>query len=628
MLPLVLAGSLSLALPSAEIPDLPPIRRAPQVTYLDRSGAVIAVRGGQAPPVDLAKLPKYLPAAFVSIEDRRFWEHPGFDAIGIARAVMADIAKGRTAQGASTITQQLARNLFLSNDQNFQRKTTELLYAVQLERKFSKQQILSLYLSRVYFGAGAYGVEAAARRFFGKPAARLTLREAAALAAILKSPAGYSPIEQPDRNAERTRLVLDAMVETKAITADERDKAMAKPLKVYAEDPAEPALYFLDWVEKDVRRFVVQNGQDLLVQTTLDLPLQETAAADARAVIGRGRESAQAALVAVDGEGRVRTMLGGLDYSSSQFNRAVAARRQAGSAFKPFVYLTAFEQQRTPDTVEVDEPITINGWSPRNHTDGFLGPITLTQAFAQSVNTVAARLADEIGRPNVAATAKRLGINTPLSTDPAMALGTSLVTPLDMTQAYAAFSNGGQRVAAYGLERITAGGRVLYRHPVPPPAQVIYNPQLEEMHQIMRAVVAEGTGVRAAIPRYDIAGKTGTTSDSRDAWFCGYSGYLTACAWMGRDDDGVMGSTAGGGPPAQLWRAYMVKALPRLGARPIPPGPPPLNPPPAVVQPSPPAPVAAPPPSPSGQPPAIIPPDTLPPPASPPPTAEPVTPPF
>ena len=605
MLALIFAGSLAASMPSfsdlPEMPQLPEIRRAPQTTFLDRSGAVIAVRGGQAPPVNLAKLPAYVPAAFVSIEDRRFWEHPGFDPVGMARALMADIARGRTAQGASTITQQLARNLFLNNDQTMQRKTTELLYAVQLEQKFSKQQILSLYLSRVYFGAGAYGVEAASRRFFNKPAERLTLREAAALAAILKSPAGYSPIEQPDRSAERTRLVLDAMVETKAITAADRDRALAKPLKVYKTDPAAGTQYFVDWVEQQAHRLVIQNGQDLVVQTTLDLPMETVAANAARAVLARNASGVQTALVAVDGAGRVRAMLGGLDYASSPYNRAIAAKRQAGSAFKPFVYLTAMEAGRTPDTIEVDEPVTINGWSPRNHTDGFLGPITLEQALAQSVNTVAARLADEIGRDNIARTARRLGITTPLSLDPAMALGTSLVTPIDMTQAYAAFSNGGQRVGAYGLERISAGGKVLWRHPAEPAQQVIANPPLEEMHRMMRAVVSEGTGVHAAIPRWDIAGKTGTTTDSRDAWFCGYTGGFTSCVWMGRDDNAPMGTVAGGGPPAQLWRAFMTAALPRAGAGAIPPGPPaPITLPPqaAPLEAAPPASSAPPPPPP------------------------------
>ncbi len=396
MLPLILAGSLAYGLP--QMPTLPEIRRAPQITYVDRSGGVIGVRGGQAPPpVDLAGLPAYVPAAFVSIEDRRFYEHGGFDAMGIARALAADLMKGRTAQGASTITQQLVRNLFLTNDQTLERKTQELLLAVQMEQKYSKQQILALYLSRVYFGSGCYGIEAASRRFFNTSAAHLSIRQAAALAAILKSPAGYSPVEHPEKSAERTRLVLDAMVDSGAITAAQRERALAKPLKVYAADPVRPAQYFVDWADAQVRTAVGTPKQDIVVQTTLDMPMQSSAAGAAKSVLAQERAGLQTALVAVTGDGAVRAMVGGADYGSSPFNRAVQARRQAGSSWKAFVYLTAMEAGRTPDTQAVDEPVTIAGWSPRNHTDGFAGPVTLQQALAQSINTVAAKVADEVG---------------------------------------------------------------------------------------------------------------------------------------------------------------------------------------------------------------------------------------
>jgi penicillin-binding protein 1A len=573
----VLALSLTSALP--EMPKLPAITRAPQITYLDRSGAVIGVRGGQAPPaVDLAKLPPYVPAAFVAIEDKRFYEHGGFDPVGIARAIAIDLAEGRTAQGASTITQQLVRNLFLTDDQTLERKTQELLLAVQMEQKYSKQQILGLYLSRVYFGSGCYGIEAASRRFFGKPAEKLNVREAAALAAVMKSPSGYSPVEQPERSAERTKLVLDAMVETRAITSAQRAKALARPLKVSVNDPAEPAQYFVDWADQQTRKLVNQGGQDLVVQTTLDTPMEAAGASAARRVLSGERSGLQTALVAMDSSGAVRAMLGGADYSQSPFNRAVQARRQAGSSWKPFVYLTAMEAGRTPDTQETDEPLVLAGWSPRNHTDAYLGPITLQTALAQSVNTVAAKVADEVGRANVAATAKRLGITTPISLDPAMALGTSQVTPLEMASAYGAFASGGARVDAYSVEKVsTTGGRIVWRRSARSQAQVIQNPALGEMNQMLRTVVSEGTGTRAAITGYDIAGKTGTTSDSKDGWFCGFTGGFSACVWMGRDDSQPVAHLAGGGPPAQLWRAFMVSALPRAGAGPIPAGPAPTE---------------------------------------------------
>ncbi|MDB5446275.1 MAG: penicillin-binding protein family [Phenylobacterium sp.] len=572
-------AALSLSLPTPQLPNLPPLRRDPQITYVDRSGAILGVRGGRyAAPVNLARLPAYVPAAFVSVEDRRFYQHSGFDALGIARAIVSDISKGRAAQGASTITQQLARNLYLSSDRTLERKADELLYAIQLERTYSKEQILGLYLSRIYFGSGAYGLEAASERYFNKPAAKLTVREAAMLAAIPKSPAGYDPADHPEASAERTRIVLGAMVESGAITPAQRAKALAQTPHVWKTAPTAPAQYFLDWLDGETRRLVGQPRQDLVVETTLDLPLEAAAADAARATAARYAKQGvqQAAVVSVDGQGRIRAFVGGTDYATSPYDRAADARRQAGSSWKPFVYLTALETGLTPDSPVVDEPVTIANWSPRNFEEGFLGPITLQQALAQSINTVAARLADQVGRPNVAATAHRLGILSQVNTDPAMALGTSQVSPLEMAQAYAPFANGGQRVAAYGLERIrTAAGAVVYQHRAAPQPQVIANPPLSELNQMLHAVVASGTGVRAAIPGRDVAGKTGTTSDYRDAWFCGVTGNLATVVWMGRDDNSPMRRITGGSAPAELWRSVMTAAFKRLPTGAIPPGPPP-----------------------------------------------------
>jgi penicillin-binding protein 1A len=574
-----LAAAVSLFGQTPQIPQLPPIKRDPQITYLDRSGAVLGVRGGRyAPPVNLASLPAYVPAAFVAIEDRRFYEHQGVDAVGIARALLADLGRGRAAQGASTITQQLARNLFLSNDRTMQRKATEVVYAIELERAYTKAQILGLYLSRVYFGDGAYGIEAASARYFNKPAAKLTIREAAMLAAIMKAPTDYNPADNPEKSAERTRLVLDAMVETGAITAGQRAQALEQTPKVYRGVQAAAAQYFLDWVDGQTRQAIGAPKQDMVVETTLDLPSEEAAAVTAKDTVDRFAKAKieQAAVVSVDGYGRVRAMVGGIDYGKSQFNRASDAHRQAGSAWKPFVYLTAMEQGRTPDTIAVDEPITINNWSPHNFEEGYAGPVTLQVAFAQSLNTVAARLADEIGRPQVAATAHRLGIVSPINTDPAMALGTTLVTPVEMAQAYAAFSNGGNRVSAYGIERIrTTGGQVVWQHRSPGPDPVIANPALDELDGMMRGVIAAGTGTRAGIPGYDLAGKTGTTSDYKDAWFCGFTGGLTTVVWMGRDDNTPMRRITGGIAPAEFWHNYMRIVLKRLPNTPIPAGPPP-----------------------------------------------------
>jgi penicillin-binding protein 1A len=565
-----LVAALALALPQVDIPQLPPITRDPQVTFLDHNGAVIGVRGGRyAPPVDIAKLPAYVPAAFVAIEDKRFYEHSGFDVAGMARAVLTDVAEGHPTQGASTITQQLAKNLFLTGERTLERKGTELVYAVELEQTYSKQQILGLYLSRVYFGAGAYGIEAASRRYFGVSAERLTLREAAMLAALMKSPTDYNPAENPDKSAERTALVLDAMVETGAITPEQRTKALAASPRVYKTAPDEASQYFVDWVDATFRTMGPPKI-DLIVEAAADVAAKETIDRFAKANVE------QAALVALDGQGRVRAMIGGGDYAKSSYNRAVDAQRQAGSSWKPFIYLTALEAGRTPDTPVVDQPVTIDGWSPHNFEPEFLGPITLQEALAKSINTVAASLADEVGRPNVAATAHRLGILTPISTDPAMALGTSLVTPLQMAGAYDSFSNGGNRVTPYAIERIRTGltGRVIWTHPAPVTPPAIGNPALSELNLMLRQVVASGTGVRAAIPGYDIAGKTGTTSDFKDAWFCGFTGGFTTVVWMGRDDNSPMRGITGGSAPAEFWKSFMRVALKRRPVASIPVGPP------------------------------------------------------
>lgn len=588
MIGLAVAANLVVA-QAPELPRLPEIKREPQVTYLDRSGAVIGVRGGRyAPPVDLGKVPAYVPAAFVAIEDRRFYEHNGVDARGIARAVVVAIDKGRATQGASTITQQLARNLFLTQDRTIERKATEIAYALQLERAYSKKQILALYLSRVYYGSGAYGLEAAAQRYFNKPASRLTLREAAILAGVLKSPTNYNPAEQTEAALARSKLVLDAMVETGAITSAQRAKALAEKPRIWKTAPNAPAQYFIDWIDDQVKQTAGKVRQDVVVETTLDLALEQAAFDAARNTVARHKaaRAEQAAVVAVDGQGRVRVMVGGTDYVRAPYNRAASAKRQAGSAWKPFVYLTALEQGRTPDLPVVDEPVTIAGWTPANYTESFLGALTLEQALAQSVNTVAARLADEVGRANVAATARRVGVVSTVNTDPAMALGTTLVTPLEMTQAYAAFANGGDRVQAYGIERIrTRAGVTLYQKKPQAPVPAIANPPLSDLNRMLRTAVATGTGRGASVPGYDLAGKTGTTSDYKDAWFCGYTGGFASCAWMGRDDNSPMGRIAGGGAPAELWRSFMATALKRIPRQPIPAGRPVTPPPPPPLEP-------------------------------------------
>jgi penicillin-binding protein 1A len=565
---------------ATDLPDTSKIfdvTRQPSISYLDRSGGQIAVRGSQfSPPVNLDELPPYVPAAFVSIEDQRFYHHFGFDPIGMARSVVADARAGHVVQGASTITQQLARNLFLTPDQTPKRKIQELILAVWLETKFSKKQILSLYLNRVYFGEGAYGIEAASQRYFNEPASKLSVGEAALLAGLMKGPSRYSPVSATDRAERRATIVLDKMVETGAITPAQRDQAFAQPVRVSATLANQNAQYFVDWIDQQVRALVGQPQEDLVVETTLDLPIQQNAERAVRATLirdGASKGVQQAALVALDGGGRVRAYVGGGDYVASQYDRASLAKRQAGSAFKPFVYLTAMEHGHTPNDPVVDEPITIGNWQPHNFENKFLGPITLQTALAQSINTVAARLANEVGTDNVAATAHRLGITSQIQTGPSMALGAVEVTPVEMAQAYAAFSNGGYQTKAYGIERIrTASGKVLYDHNLAAPARnpVIGQPALAYMIQMMREVVVDGTGARAKIGGYDLAGKTGTTSDYRDAWFIGYTGGFTAAVWTGRDDNTPMRRVTGGSSPTEIWRAFMAASLPRLNVQTIP----------------------------------------------------------
>ncbi|MFY7850660.1 MAG: transglycosylase domain-containing protein, partial [Brevundimonas sp.] len=400
------------------------VDRQPSITYLDRNGALIATRGSQqAPPADLEALPDYVPAAFIAIEDRRFYWHPGFDPVGMLRAVQANMRAGRIVQGGSTLTQQLAKNLFLTPDQNMRRKVQELMLAVWLELKFSKEEILALYLNRVYFGAGAYGIEAASQRYFDKSARELTVGEAALLAGLLKAPSRYSPLSESERAATRATVVLNEMVEAGVITPEQRAAAVLEPVRVSRTLATQHAQYFIDWLDQEIRGLVGEPTEDMIVETTLDLTLQTAAERNVRRILDRdaSRGVEQAALVALDGDGRVRAMIGGASYADSQFNRAVDARRQAGSAFKPFVYLAAMEAGYTPETPVVDEPIRIGNWSPRNYSGTFIGETTIGNAVAQSTNTIAAYVADQIGRDSVARAARRLGHTSPIGLEPAKA---------------------------------------------------------------------------------------------------------------------------------------------------------------------------------------------------------------
>ena len=547
---------------------LPPIqslevpKRPPSVEIVGLDGKPIATRGdmgGSAVP--LAELPKYLPQAFIAIEDRRFYEHFGVDPFGIARALIANVVKGGVSQGGSTITQQLAKNLFLTQERTLPRKFQELILALWLEHKFSKAQILDLYLNRVYFGSGAYGVEAAAQRYFGKSARRVTLAEAALLAGLVKSPSRLAPTRNPDGAERRAHVVLAAMADAGFITDEMAKTAMMRPPHVVQQSGGGSVNYVADWVMDVLDDLIGRVEQDIVVETAIDTQLQamaERALVDELAQKGAKAGVAQGALVAMTPDGAVRALVGGRDYQESQFNRAVAAKRQPGSAFKPFIYLTALERGLMPTSVREDRPIDLKGWRPENYSREYYGPVTLTQALAMSLNTVAVRLAMEVTPKAVVRTAHRLGIASKLDPNPSIALGTSEVSVLELTAAYAPFANGGIAIAPHIVERVrTTSGRTLYRWKAPALGRIIDPRYVGMMNAMMQETLATGTARKAELPGWQAAGKTGTSQDFRDAWFVGYTGHLVTGVWLGNDDNSPTKKNTGGGLPVEIWSRFM-----------------------------------------------------------------------
>ena len=452
---------------------LPPIqsleipKRPPSIQIVDLNGRLLATRGEfYGDPVSLKELPRHVPQAFIAIEDRRFYSHYGVDPIGVSRALYANLMRRGVAQGGSTITQQLAKNLFLTQERTLTRKVQELALALWLEGKFSKTEIIELYLNRVYFGAGAYGIEAAAQRYFSKPAQKLTVAEAAMLAGLVRSPSRLAPSHNPDGAERRAQTVLAAMVEMKFVTDDAAKTALMRPAQVVKVTSAGSVQYVADWVMDVLNDLVGRVEQDIVVETTIDPVLQaaaEKALFDELAKNGEKAGVSQGAIVSMTPEGAVRAMVGGRNYAESQFNRAVAAKRQPGSAFKPFVYLTAIERGLTPDTVREDKAISIKGWKPENYSREYHGPVTLKQALAMSLNTVAVRLTQEFGPTAVIRTAHRLGISSKLEPNASIALGTSEVSLLELVAAMAPLANGGLATAPHVVERVrTASGKTLY----------------------------------------------------------------------------------------------------------------------------------------------------------------------
>jgi penicillin-binding protein 1A len=548
---------------------LPPIqsleipKRPPSVLIVGANGATLATRGDMGgAAIPLHELPDYVPKAFIAIEDRRFYFHYGVDPVGLARAVIANLLHRGVAQGGSTITQQLAKNLFLTQERTLTRKLQEVVLAIWLEHKYTKAQILELYLNRVYFGAGAYGVEAAAQRYFGKSARTVTLPEAALLAGLVKSPSRLSPTKNFDNAERRAQLVLTAMADAGQIDKGAARVAIAHPPRIVQPSAGGSVNYVADWVMDVINELVGRVDQDVVVETTIDPVLQsaaEKAVVEELAQKGEKFDVAQGALIAMTPEGAVRVLVGGRNYAESQFNRAIAARRQPGSAFKPFVYLTALERGLTPDTVRDDKPIELKGWHPENYSHEYFGPVTLTQALAMSLNTVAVRLTLECGPAAVVKTAYRLGITSKLDPNPSIALGTSEVSLIELVTGYAPFANGGIAVMPHVIERVrsTDGKQILYTSADTSFGRVVDARYVAMMNAMMRQTLVIGTARKADLPGWIAAGKTGTSQDFRDAWFVGYTGHLVAGVWLGNDDSSPTKKATGSGLPVEIWSRFM-----------------------------------------------------------------------
>lgn len=505
------------------------------------------------------ELPQYVVDAIVYTEDRRFYSHFGFDIISFTRAMIANIFAGRYAQGGSTITQQVAKNLFLTSEKSVRRKAQELLLAFWLEYKFTKEQILTLYLNRVYLGSGAYGIEAASQKYFQKTSRDLNMLEAAVIAGMLKAPSRYNPIASKERALERAKVVLGIMEENNLITAADKERILKMPLGREKSAKVVGAAYFADWVYNEVNAYVGERNDDIYVSTTLDQNLQEKASAILRETIAANahRNVTQGAIVIMDYNGAVKAMVGGVDYNKSQFNRAVSALRQPGSAFKPFVYLTALQEGFKPEDTIEDRPISIKGWQPQNDDRKYYGTVTLKYALAKSLNLATINLAQQLSGAEIIRNARKMGINTPIQDTPSLPLGTFEVTVLDLTTAYASIANGGYAVWPYAIEEIyNRDGFQLYQRESTDKTQILDPVAVLELTQMLEKVVQSGTGHRAQINGF-AAGKTGTSQDNRDAWFVGFTDSLVGAVWLGNDDNSPMKGVYGSGLPAQIWKKIM-----------------------------------------------------------------------
>ncbi len=554
------------------------VNRSPGIRFEDRNGQVIATRGARyGQRITLADVPGYVPQAFLAAEDKRFYKHGAIDPYGIVRAAWVNHRAGRTVQGASTLSQQLAKGLFLTPDRTTKRKLQEMLMAHRLEQILSKDEVLELYLNRVFFGANTFGIDGASRTYFGKPASQLTLSEAALLASLPKAPSRLALTRDMSAALARSRLVLANMRQEGWITAEQHRQALhdiprLSPLAVQDEGDYG---WVLDYATAEAVRIAGQNAPDLVVRLTIDPRLQRAGVESVRQAIALGGETAgarQAALLSLSAEGAVRAMVGGTDYIESPFNRAVQARRQPGSSFKPFVYAAALEKGVLPSDIRVDGPVQLGDWKPENYGGGYRGPMTVQDALINSINTIAVKLAQEAGGPAIGDLARRFGITTlPSSPDLSVALGSYEVTLLQLTSAYQVFQQGGGRLEPYVIESIaTQGGRPIFAHAAPAVTPSVYDiSNASMMVRMMKQVVEVGTAKRAAFG-WPAAGKTGTSQNWRDAWFVGFTPDYVTGVWVGNDDDRPMNKVVGGDIPATIWRRYMLAAHEGLAIRDFP----------------------------------------------------------
>ena len=559
---------------ATDLPDIDKalsVTRRPTITLLASDGSEIMRIGDvYGVPVQVDELPPILVQAVLATEDRRFHSHFGVDLIGLARAMVSNVRAGRIVQGGSTITQQAAKNLFLTPERTLKRKIQEVLLSLWLENKFTKEQILTIYLNRVYLGAGTYGIDAASRRYFKRPARKLTPYQSAMIAGLLKAPSRYNPRNSPKLAAQRTRQVIANMVAAGYLTPTDAKAIKAGKKNDYTKSTGSSARYYSDWVLPQVSGFVSHGDYDLVVHTTLNPRLQKAAqkrTSDMLVKSGKKYAVSQAAVVTLSPDGAVRAMIGGRKYASSQYNRVTQARRQAGSIFKPIVYLAGLEAGLSPDSQINAAPVTVDGWTPRNFTPGKLGRMSMADAIARSINTAAVRVSEQAGRKNVINVARRLGLAGKLENTPSIALGVSDVSLLEMTSAYAVFANDGQGVWPYGINKITDNqGRVLYQRQGSGPGPVVSSQRVAQINNMLAGVVRYGTGKNAKLNR-PTAGKTGTSQKYRDGWFIGYTANLVSGVWMGNDNSAPTKKMTGGGLPAILWRQVMTDAHKGLKAR-------------------------------------------------------------